>query len=359
MTTPTNPPRTYSPSHVHRGLMDRLEPALAYDGGDVAAWQQRLRPVVRQLLGYHRMPEQRTPLNPRTLWHREHELGTIEKLVFTSEEGADVPAYLCLPRRGRPPHPVFICLQGHSSGMHNSIAVAFEDETRPIEVPGDRDFGLSAMRHGVAALCIEQRCFGERGERLQPRRWEHACQDAVLHAMMLGRTLAAERVYDVDRAIDLLAERDEIDHSRLGVMGNSGGGTITMYAAALLERVRYAMPSCSFCTYRDSIMSIRHCADNYVPGLLLQAEAADVMGLFVPKPVVAVAGREDDIFPIAGVETAFDRLRAIYASVGAADRCRLVIGEGGHRFYAQPAWEAMLELVYAPANAASAVERAS
>ncbi|KKL53551.1 hypothetical protein LCGC14_2274300 [marine sediment metagenome] len=44
----------------------------------------------------------------------------------------------------------------------------------------------------------------------------------------------------------------------LGVMGNSGGGTITLFSAALLPRPRFAMPSCYFCTFRDSIMSIYH-----------------------------------------------------------------------------------------------------
>ena len=51
------------------------------------------------------------------------------------------------------------------------------------------------------------------------------------------------------------------------------------------------MPSCYFCTFRDSIMSIYHCMDNYVPGLYQYAEMSDVMGLFAPKPVVIV-GRQ-------------------------------------------------------------------
>jgi len=44
------------------------------------------------------------------------------------------PAYVCLPRGGRPPYAFMICVQGHSTGMHNSIAVSLvEDETQPIE----------------------------------------------------------------------------------------------------------------------------------------------------------------------------------------------------------------------------------
>ena len=69
---------------------------------------------------------------------------------------------------------------------------------------------------------------------------------------------------------------------------------------------------------------------------------ADVLGLFAPKPVVVVAGKEDDIFPIAATRRAFKDLRRIYAAHGAADRCHLVEGDGGHRFYADDAWPVML-----------------
>ena len=68
-----------------------------------------------------------------------------------------------------------------------------------------------------------------------------------------------------------------------------------------------------------------------------------VMGLFAPKPVVIVAGRADPIFPLAGTQRAFADLQAIYRACGAEDRCYLVVGEGGHRFYAADAWPVLLE----------------
>lgn len=338
----------FSPSIVHQRLMRELRPALAYEGGDVKTWQNKLRRKVRTLTGYDRMPrgKAKCELNVRTLWRREHELGTIEKLVFTSEPGCDVPAYLCLPRHVKPPYPVFICVQGHSTGMHNSVGVTREDDGVPMDaVPGDRDFGLGCMRRGIAALCIEQRSLGERRETRQAHRWDHPCVDATMHAMMLGRTLIAERVYDVERGIDLLAGRRDMDLRHLGLMGNSGGGTITAFGSALLRRVRYAIPSCFVCTWRDSLMNIKHCTDNYVPGILAYAEAADVVGLFAPRPLVVVAGEKDEIFPIAGVHEAFEQIRRIYAAAGAADHCRLVVGAEGHRFYAEQAWAEMMPML--------------
>ena len=336
-------PLALSPSACHAHLLASIKPRLSYRGGPVDAWQRRLRPALKKLIGLDRLPRrgERPTLAPQLLWSREGQLGTIQKIAFRAELGADVLAYFCTPRGGRPPYPVVICLQGHTSGMHTSIAVAAEDERTPIDGAADRDFALGCMRRGMAALCIEQRSFGERGERLQPRKSFHnSCHDAAMRALLLGRTLLAERVYDVDRGIDYLAMRGDVDLARVGVMGSSGGGTVAIYAGALLARARFLLPSCSFCTIAASIATIHHCSDNYVPGLLTVAELPDVLGLFAPRPVVIVAGRDDPLFPLPGVRRAFRALSAIYRAAGAGDRCRLVVGPEGHRFYEDLGWRA-------------------
>lgn len=329
-----------SPTEYHGHIMSQMVPALRFKGGDVRKWQAKLRKELARLVGD--WPKKRCPLNVRSLWKQKHPLGTIEKIVFTSEPYSDVLAYVCLPKNVRPPYTFVICLQGHSTGMHNSIGVQRDDESKPIKVEGDRDFAIGCMKRGLAALCIEQRSFGLRRERMQKQVSPHGCHDATMHAIMLGKTLIGERVFDVDRGIDYLATRGDGNMKMIGVMGNSGGGTISLFSAALLPRLAFAMPSCYFCTFRDSIMSIYHCADNYVPGLLKYAEMSDVMSLFAPKPVVIVAGKTDDIFPIGAVRKAFADLRKIYKAAGASSRCHLVEGEGGHRFYAADAWPVML-----------------
>lgn len=333
----------FSPSLYHHHVLDNMTQSLAYDGGDVAQWQQRLRSKLRELVGW--MPQMKCPLNVRSIWKRDHEYGTIEKIVFTSEEFCDVPAYVCLPKQKVEKYDFFICLQGHSTGMHNSIAVALNDETKVIDVAGDRDFGIGCMKRNLGALCIEQRSFGERREKVQKMVSEHMCHDAVVHSLALGRTLTGERMWDVERGIDYLESRGDINMDRIGLMGNSGGGTLTLYATALSDRIAFAMPSCSFCTFKDSIMSIYHCADNYLPGILQYAEASDIAGLIAPRPLVIVCGLEDDIFPIEAAKRAFEKVKKIYRNCNAEDKCRMVIGNGGHRFYADDAWPVMKELM--------------
>lgn len=332
----------FSPWENHRTVLSALKPEFGYSGGSAETWQQQLRPKLQELL-LGNMPAQgeRPPLNVRSLWQREHPLGTIEKIVFTAEEGSDVPAYVCLPHKPAMPGTWLICMQGHSTGMHNSIAVTQDDESQPLEIEGDRDFGLGCLRHGVAALCIEQRGFGER--RTAGSEEKTTCLQPAMHAAILGRSLLGERVYDVDRAIDYLLTRKDVSPGRIGAMGNSGGGTTALMAAALLPRLAFAMPSASFCTFKDSIMPIRHCCCNYVPNLLQLAEAADVAGLVAPRPLVIVNGREDRIFPVEAAGEAMAQVKEIYSALGAEQNLQWVIGEGGHRFYEKDAWPVLLE----------------
>ena len=210
---------------------------------------------------------------------------------------------------------------------------------------GDRDFALQAVRNGFVALALEQRCFGERAETIQEHRWEHSCLDAVFHSLMLGRTVVGERIWDVMRAIDLLQEQPEVDPERIACMGNSGGGTVTFYAACVEPRIKLAVPSCVFCTYADSIMRIQHCGDNYIPGILRVAEMGELAGLIAPRRLLIVAGETDDIFPIHGVKAAHETASEIFAAAGCADNVRLVAGPGGHRFYAGLAWPLIHEMM--------------
>ena len=56
-----------------------------------------------------------------------------------------------------------------------------------------------------------------------------------------------------------------------------------------------------------------------------------------------VAGEHDEIFPVAATRRAFADLQQVYAAAGASDRCHLVVGPEGHRFYADAAWPVMLQ----------------
>jgi acetyl esterase/lipase len=141
------------------------------------------------------------------------------------------------------------------------------------------------------------------------------------------------RVHDVMRTIDWIATRKELDAARVGCMGISGGGTCTLFSAALEPRIRAAMVSGYLNTFRDSVFSLSHCIDNYVPGILNWAEMYDVAGLIAPRPLFAESGERDDIFPIAASRASFARVKKVYEVFGAGDRTAQETFNDAHSFY--------------------------
>ena len=328
----------FSPSQYHVSEMQKLEREFAWTGGPFDQWQSALRERLRRIVG--RFPDEKHPLDVREIEREETDEWVRMKLVFTAEECADVPAHLLVPKDGEAPFPGAVCLQGHSPGMYISVGVTRDEHDEEL-VEGDRDFAIQAVRNGFVALALEQRCFGEREEQHQARTYDNRCVAAAMHSLMLGRSMIGERVWDAMRGIDLLQQQPEVDSDRIMVMGNSGGATTTFYTACLDRRVGLAVPSCCFCTYADSIMRIPHCVDNYLPGILPVAEMGELAGLIAPRRLLVVAGREDEIFPIEGVETAFEMAQEIFTAAGCPDNLELVVGPGGHRFYADAAWPAI------------------
>ena len=151
--------------------------------------------------------------------------------------------------------------------------------------------------------------------------------------------MAAWRVWDAMRSIDYLETRREVDASRVATLGASGGGTTSLLTGAVDERVKVAVVSAYFNTFRDSIVSISHCPDNYVPGLLLDMEMYDLAGLVAPRRLFVEAGRNDMIFPIAGSQRAIAKARSIYQAFGVPDRFGSAIHDGAHEFNGASAFE--------------------
>ena len=151
--------------------------------------------------------------------------------------------------------------------------------------------------------------------------------------------MAGWRAWDAMRAIDFLETRSEVDPGRVAMMGISGGGTVALYASALDERVKASVLSCSFCTYRDSIYSVAHCIDNYVPGLLRDFEMADVAGLIAPRYLFCESGSKDDIFPERGFQAAIDHAKKAYASLNASEKIDSEVFDGGHLFHGKKAFQ--------------------
>lgn len=333
------------PLEQERRIVCRTVPALRFaPSGEWRGWQKTAREKLGELLGmaYFERCEECFAVESEADGDGFHE--TV--FSFDSEPGCRVTCHLLTPaglplneRRG-----LAVCLQGHSSGMHISLGrAAFpgDEQTLP-----SRDYALQALREGWCALAMDQRCFGDRGGR---ENGSTDCLNTALTALMSGRTLLGGRVWDVSRALDAVAGHfAQVDMSRVLCTGNSGGGTTTIYAAALEPRITAAVPCCSFCSWAGSIAAVEHCACNYVPQIARFFDMGELAGLSAPRVFLAAAGREDPIFALDGVREAFARAQAVYEAAGAADGCRLAVGEGGHRYYPDLIWPALREMGVRP-----------
>src|SRR5579872_6331086 len=231
--------------------------------------------------------------------------------------------------------PTVICIPGHGRGADDIVGIDEHGNDRTDKPPYQRDFAIQVTEHGMAAVAIEPMAFGCRRDAKTASKGlgNTACQPAAGSALLLGETMIGWRVYDVMRAIDWIETRPELDAKRVGCMGISGGGTCTVFSGALEPRIKAAFVSGYLNTFRDCIMSVSHCIDNYVPGILNWAELYDVAGLIAPRPLFAEFGTRDPIFPIAGSREGFEKVRKVYETFGAGDRVQHEVFEGQHEFH--------------------------
>lgn len=295
-------------------------------------WQKRLRAKVAELVGG--FPDRAPAPQAQTLETREFPGYTREKIVFESRPGVNVLAYVLKPKAAGP-HPTMVCVPGHGRGVDDIVGIDDKGRDRTDKDGYQHDFAIQAVEHGMTAVAIEPMAFGCRRDAKTKSRGlgNSACQPAAGAALLFGETMVGWRVFDVMRTIDYIQARRDLDGTRVGCMGISGGGTCTLFSAALDPRIQVAFVSGYLCTFRDSILSLSHCIDNYVPGILNWAEMYDVAGLIAPRALFAESGERDNIFPIAAARESFGKVKRVYEVFGAADKAGHESFPGEHSFW--------------------------
>jgi len=179
----------------------------------------------------------RTPLNARVVGVLERTGYRIEKIIFDSQPHFYVTANLYLPTTGRPPYPAILFPLGHERG----------GKTNPT---WQQMLGSLATK-GFVALAWDPVGQGERlqifDEDLRESKVGNSTTEHTVvgtQCMLVGDHLARYTIWDGMRALDYLLTRKEVDPARIGLTGNSGGGTHTAYIAALDDRIQVAAPSC-------------------------------------------------------------------------------------------------------------------
>ncbi len=277
----------------------------------------------------------RTPLNPRITGCIEKADYRIEKLLFESRPGCLVTANLYLPRERRGPAPGVIGTCGHSED--GKAAAAYQE------------FCQRLVHNGFIVLIYDPFNQGERDQYAQLEERQAVASCCSAHNMMgkqlelIGEFFGMWRAWDGIRALDVLLERPDVDPTRIGLTGNSGGGTMTTWLWGLEERFTMAAPSCfvtSFLTNLENELPAD--CEQYPPGVIgAGLEMVDFLIARAPLPALLL-GQTHDFFERRGLFEAHDELSRVYEILGASDNTNLFVGPLGHG-YSWHNQEAMVE----------------
>ncbi|MBL8206911.1 MAG: acetylxylan esterase [Blastocatellia bacterium] len=269
---------------------------------------------------------ERTPLNARTVGVIEREGYKIEKVIFESQPRFYVTASLYVPTRGRAPYPAILFPLGHEEGAkaHDTwqqvlgsfaqkgyVALAWDQIGQGERVQMyDTDFGESKVRHSTT---------------------EHTILG--IQCLLTGDNLARYTIWDGMRALDYLLSRPEVDATRIGLTGNSGGGTHTSYLAALEDRIHVAAPSCFITSWTALLDTIgpQDAEQNLVPWIGAGLDHGDFIYAFAPKPFLMLSAIRD-FFSISGARSTYREAQGVYKLMGVPDKVSMVEADDGHGY---------------------------
>ena len=267
-----------------------------------------------------------------------------ETVTFTSRPGLTVFGYFLVPD-GLPSdarRPGLVVLPGHGRGVDSFVGIGEDgrQEVARADTEYHANMALQCVANGYPTLAIELMSFGHRrrADAVAQGPGASSCHDDSMAALMLGETMTGWRVWDAIRALDYLETRSEVDSARIGTMGISGGGLVSMFTAALDTRVRACVMSAYLNTFADSVLAVPHCVDNYAPGLFALTEMPGIASLIAPRALYAESGRDDPIFPVRGFEVAVREVAEAYEAAGVPERFVAEIVSGGHRFDGEGVW---------------------
>jgi dienelactone hydrolase len=136
------------------------------------------------------------------------------------------------------------------------------------------------------------------------------------------------------RALDYLCSRPDVDATKVGCGGLSGGGLRTVYLAGTDDRIACACCVGMMTTWRDYLLNKCHTHTwmIYIPGLPLDLDYPEILGLRVPRPTLVLNDIEDTLFTLPEMQRADRILTEVFTKAGVAERYRCSYYPGGHKF---------------------------
>lgn len=331
MTTSTGEPgatgsrtRNFSPWYQ---WMTRLadtvheDPLAAQPDTALAEWREGRRRRLGELLGREPSP---VPPDLEVVESVECDGYRRDKVVLDVEAAMSVPAFLLVPEGRTAPGSAVLAVHGHGPGK--SLVCGLTTTEAP-----NGDYAVQLVRRGHLVLAPDLRCFGERADWNPPD--HYGCDTNLVHAVMDGSNPIAQNLWDLRRCLDVLVDHPLVDPGRIGAAGLSYGGTMTLFLAAVDQRVAAAVVSGYFSSWAESHkMPWNMCGSQVLFGMLGHLEHVDLGALVAPRALLVESGTEDLLFPVAAATEAVHQLRRVYRALGAPDRLVHAVFDGDHRW---------------------------
>ncbi len=286
--------------------------------------RRRQRAEFRQMLGEFPEP---TPLNPQVTGTIDREGYRIERVVYESRPCHHVTANLYVPD-GDGPFPGVLVPCGHS--RNGKASAAYQAAC------------IRMVRQGLIVLIFDPISQGERHQiavlpppnaKVGSPRPSPTVEHILVHpgALLVGRNTGHYILWDGIRSMDYLAGRPEVDAKRLGMSGNSGGGTMTTWQMAIDDRIVAAAPSCFITTLQRIYEELGPSdGEQQFPDMGLKGlDHADFLMMRAPRPTMILAARQD-FFPFDGTLQAYDEAKRFFAVYGKADHVGLFVHDDKH-----------------------------
>ena len=313
---------------VHEYYLDLIRKNFTARKKRIEALQTRedaeryINDIRKKIASLFPLPTEKTPLNVCETGTLDFPTFVLHKIIYCSRPNYPVTANLFLPKtKEKVPAVLFLC--GHSA---NGKAETFYQIAQ-----------RSLAMKGYAVLAIDPVSQGERLQMLDvPEFHGNCCEEhntVGKQILLAGETMSAWRAWDAIRGLDYLLSRPEVDTTRVGLTGNSGGGTMTTFVNALEDRLTMAAPSCYITTWLHNVENeLPADSEQLPPGTIAAGlEMADFLIARAPRPVV-ILGQKNDFFDPRGTREAYEEVRRIYQLFGAENAIRLLIGNGSHGF---------------------------
>jgi dienelactone hydrolase len=284
-----------------------------------------LRNRISEFLGFDQTDE---AISFETLEVSEEATYRRARIIFSSQEGDPIPAFLLLPRMEGPLAAVLIHHQ-HNNQRHLGKSEVCGLEGDPLQF-----FGPELASRGIAVLAPDSICFEDRRKNRKGTQPDESADmeqhyNEMCYRLLCGDTLMRKVLSDSARGISLLRTHPMIDAQRIGILGHSYGGNTVLFHGALDDRIRFACASGAACTYNHKMThQIGIEMAEVIPGFVTRFDIPDLVACFAPRHLLLVSASEDKFSQDA--DRVVDVAKEKCDKAGVTSQLEHLRYEGGH-----------------------------